>query len=79
MTIKAITTADLQQLATGTIPAYLQRFPTGELLQELANRLLYAEKVINDAAYTVRPGMSDRDALDEITADLENYEELKEC
>lgn len=35
-----ITTADLQQLAQGLIPAYLQRFTKEELLQELAYRLL---------------------------------------
>lgn len=50
--IKAITTADLQQLAQGIVPAYLQRFPVSEVLQELAERLLYAERTINDACYT---------------------------
>lgn len=75
--IKAITTADLQQLATGTVPAYLQRFPTGELLQELANRLLYAEKVINEACYNNATDPEYR--ADEIIAQLEEYEEQKEC
>lgn len=77
MTIKAITTADLQQLATGTVPAYLQRFPTGELLQELASRLLYAEKVINDACYNYETDPEKR--ADEILAQLDEYEEQKEC
>lgn len=77
MTIKAITTADLQQLATGTVPAYLQRFPTGELLQELASRLLYAEKVINDAYYNCETDPEKR--ADEIIAQLDEYEEQKEC
>lgn len=77
MTIKAITTADLQQLATGTVPAYLQRFPTGELLQELASRLLYAEKVINEAYYNKETDPEKR--ADEIIAQLDEYEEQKEC
>lgn len=77
MTIKAITTADLQQLATGTVPAYLQRFPTGELLQELASRLLYAEKVINEAYYNNETDPEKR--ADEIIAQLDEYEEQKEC
>lgn len=77
MTIKAITTADLQQLATGTVPAYLQRFPTGELLQELASRLLYAEKVINEAYYNYETDPEKR--ADEILAQLDEYEEQKEC
>lgn len=77
MTIKAITTADLQQLVTGTVPAYLQRFPTGELLQELASRLLYAEKVINEAYYNYETDPEKR--ADEILAQLDEYEEQKEC
>ena len=71
--IKAITTADLQQLAQGQMPAYLQRYPLPELVQELAERLLYAERVINDARYT-----RGKDAIEEITAKLEEYDECKE-
>lgn len=41
--IKGITSDDLQQLAQGIVPAYLQRYPLPELVQELATRLVYAE------------------------------------
>lgn len=77
MTIKAITTADLQQLATGITPVYLQRYSTADLLQELASRLLYAEKVINEADYNNATDPENR--ADEIIAQLDDYERLKEC
>ena len=77
MTIKAITTADLQQLAAGITPAYLQRFTKDELLQELANRLLFAEHIINDASY--KYGMTDEEKVDEMEKELDRYEEEKEC
>ena len=77
MTIKAITTADLQQLATGITPTYLQRFSAADLLQELASRLLYAEKVINEAHYNYETDPEKR--ADEIEAQLDEYEEQKEC
>ena len=44
MTIKGITSADVQQLVTGIMPAYLQRYSTADLLQELAGRLLNTER-----------------------------------
>ncbi len=43
-----ITKADLQQLAQGLTPAYLQRFTKDELLQELANRLLEKEQKLDE-------------------------------
>lgn len=72
-----ITTADLQQLAQGITPAYLQRFTKEELLQELANRLLFAEHIINDASY--KYGMTDEEKVDEMEKELNRYEEEKEC
>lgn len=75
--IKAITSADLQQLAQGIVPAYLQRYPLPELVQELATRLVYAENVINDAYYNNETDPEKR--ADEILTQLDEYEEQKEC
>lgn len=71
-----ITSADVQQLAQGIVPAYLQRHPLPELVQELATRLAYAEKVINDACYTY--DRDPREQVEEMTAKLEEYDERKD-
>lgn len=74
--IKGITSADLQQLAQGIVPAYLQRYPLPELVQELAIRLVYAESIINDCAYT--HNKNPREQVEEMTAKLEEYDECKD-
>ena len=48
MTIKGMTRDDVQQLATGITPAYLQRYDAAELVQELAGRLLNAERKVDE-------------------------------
>lgn len=74
--IKGITSADLKQLAQGIVPQYLQRYPLPELVQELATRLVYAERIINDACCTY--DKDPREQVEEITAKLEEYDEHKD-
>ena len=74
--INGITSADLQQLAQGIVPAYLQRYPLPELVQELATRLVYAENVINDCAHTT--GCEPEEQVKEMTTKLEEYDEHKD-